>query len=90
MLPYYLRGVRRLPQLLHSALQDQPEHGVPRLQVPLLVLRGQHDRLCPQPWAQQLADLAPDGRLVVVPGGHNTTWTHPAQTAKALREPADG
>lgn len=88
VLPYYLRGARRLPELLRSALRDRPEDGVPRLQVPLLVLRGRHDRLCPQAWAQQLADLAPDGRLVVLPGGHNTPWTHPAQTAAAVREHA--
>lgn len=86
VLPDYLRAGRRLPQLLRTALRDRPEDAVPGLRVPLLVLRGREDRLCPQDWAQHLAGAAPDGRVTVVPGGHNTTWTHPGATAAAVRE----
>ena len=88
VLPYYLRGARRLPQLLRSALHDRPEQLVPHLRVPLLVLRGQSDHLCPQGWAEQLAARAPDGRLAVLPGGHNAPYTFPQQTSDALQRAA--
>ena len=84
VLPSYLRGARRLPELLRSALADRPEDAVPRIPVPLLVLHGQHDRLCPQSWAQRLAAAAPDGRAIRLPGAHNVPWTHPEQLSSAL------
>ena len=85
VLPYYRRGARRLPELLTSALADRPEQVVTGLTPPLLVLRGEHDHLCPRPWAAELADRAPSGRLQVLPGGHNSPWTHPEATSQALR-----
>jgi pimeloyl-ACP methyl ester carboxylesterase len=88
-LPYYLRGLRRLPELLRSALQDRPEALVPVVRSPVLVLRGRHDHLCPQPWAELLVRRAHDGRLVVLPGGHNTPYTHPLATADELRREAE-
>lgn len=84
VLPAYLRGARRLPELLLSALADQPEAVVPRVPMPLLVLRGEHDRLCPQAWADRLARAAPDGHVVRLPGAHNVPWTHPEQFSAAL------
>jgi pimeloyl-ACP methyl ester carboxylesterase len=80
VLPYYLRGLRRMPQLLRTTLADRPEDAVPRLAVPRVVLRGEHDHLCPRPWA---ARLSPDVREV--PGGHNVPWTHPGQVSQVLR-----
>lgn len=85
VLPCYLRGAARMPVLLRTAMDDRPEEALRRLRRPLLVLRGRHDRLSPQPWAEQLARSAPVGRCVVLPGAHNTPWTHPAETSAALR-----
>ena len=85
VLPYYLRGARRLPQLLRTALNDRPEDAAPAVTVPLLVLRGRYDHLCPQEWAERLAGLAPHADLRVVPGGHNAPYTHPRETSDALR-----
>ncbi|MCU1692644.1 MAG: hypothetical protein JWM64_1735 [Frankiales bacterium] len=83
--PYYLRGARRLPELVRSGLRDRPEDLVPSLRVPLLVVRGEHDALCPPSWAALLAERAPRGLVQVVPGGHNSVWTHPVETDAALR-----
>lgn len=85
VLPEYVRGARRLPSLLQSALADRPEDLVGRLRRPLLVLRGRHDHLSPQEWADAIAVGAPDGRTQVVPGGHNTPYTHPEPTAQVIR-----
>lgn len=86
VLPAYLRGARRLPELVRTGLQERPEDLVPSLRVPLLVLRGRHDALCPPSWAALLADRAPRGTLRVVPGGHNCVWTHPEECDAALRD----
>ena len=86
VLPYYLRGAQRLPQLLSSALSDRPEESVPQLSAPVHVLHGRHDGLCPPTWATRLAGLAPHGTAHPLPGCHNTPWTHPVETAAALRE----
>ncbi len=84
VLPYYLRGMRGgLGQLLASALADRPEDHVGGVRSPVLVLRGTHDHLSPQPWARLLADRA-GGRLVELPGGHNMHWRFPELTAAAL------
>lgn len=84
VLPYYVRGARRLPALLRSALADRPEEVVAGPLPRLLVVRGEHDRLCPQEWAAALADRA-GGTAVVLPGGHNVPWTHPAALSAAVR-----
>jgi pimeloyl-ACP methyl ester carboxylesterase len=84
VLPEYVRGAPRLPQLLRSSLADTPESHAPRLAVPLLVLRGASDELCPQPWAEHLAALAQHGRTATVPGGHNHVFTFPAETSRAV------
>lgn len=86
--PYYLRGRGRLSELLRSALADHPEEALDAVQPPVLVLRGQRDRLCPQDWARELAARTPGGRLVVLPAAHNFPWTFPVETSRLLEEAA--
>lgn len=79
--PDFVRGGGRVVEYLRSALQDRPEDRVGALPFPLLVLRGQRDTLCPVPWARRLADTAPDGATVTLPGSHNVPYTHPGAVA---------
>ena len=71
-------GLRRVAHALGVHLADALEDVVPQVPVPVLVLRGDQDRLCREEWARELADLAPDGRFVPVPGAHSFVWTAPA------------
>ena len=87
VLPYYVRGARGLPVLLRTALADRPEETARRLAVPLLVVAGRHDGVCPPEWRRALAGV--HGREQELPGGHNTPWTHPEQTAAAVRSVLD-
>ena len=80
VLPYYLRGRHGLPALVRTCLADRPEDVAAQVQPRRVVLRGRHDHLCPQAWAERLAD-----EVVVLPGAHNAPYTHPAETAAALR-----
>jgi pimeloyl-ACP methyl ester carboxylesterase len=70
-------GLRRVRHALSAHLADALEDVVPHVPVPVLVLRGDRDRLCTEEWAHELADLAPDGRFVPVPGAHSFVWTAP-------------
>lgn len=85
VLPYYARGRHGLPALVRTALADAPERAVAGLARPLLVLRGQDDRLCGQAWATQLAELG-RGRAQSLPGAHNSPWTFPELNARVLRD----
>jgi pimeloyl-ACP methyl ester carboxylesterase len=80
VLPEYARGRSRVLTLLRSALDDAPEDGVRRITCPITVVTGEQDGVAPAAWAETLAR----GRLFVLPGAHNTPFTHPRETAAAL------
>jgi len=88
VLPYYLRGARGLPALMRSALADRPEDRVAAVQSPVLVLRGEHDALCPVDWARELAARAQDGRALQLPGAHNVPYTYPGLLSAVLADAA--
>ena len=55
--------------------------------VPVLVLRGPHDRLAPAVWLADLARTRPGIRVVTLPGGaHMLPLTHPADVARWVRD----
>lgn len=89
VLPEYVRGALRIPQLLLSGLRDRPEDLVGRWRGPLLVLRGEHDEGCTAPWAGALAAAVPDGRVITLPGAHNVPYTAPDLVSAALRTLVD-
>lgn len=89
-LPDYLRGRRGVLTLLRTALADRPEDLLPRVSCPVLVVRGEHDAVCGARWAAELADAAPRGRFVTVPGAHNFTFSSPEHAAAVLRGFAGG
>jgi pimeloyl-ACP methyl ester carboxylesterase len=70
-LPEWLRNLRGLPRYLRSCLAEQLDRRLDALRCPVLIVRGERDRLCPHDWATELANAA--GRvLVTVPGGAHT------------------
>ena len=79
-------GLRRVRHALKVHLDDRLEDVVPRIEVPVLLLHGDQDRLCTEQWARQLSRLAPDGRFRLMPGAHSFTWTAP----HAWAEPIEG
>lgn len=59
-------------------------------QIPLTVIHGDADPVCPVADGRAIADAAPNGRLVVIPGGgHNNLWTDPQFREPAARAVAD-
>ncbi len=83
---WWRTGPRAMAALWRSAASDRIDRRLRSLQVPVTVVRGMRDRLCPHDWASRLAGAAPRGRLVELPGAaHMTPHTHPDDVASILR-----
>ncbi|MCX6020750.1 MAG: alpha/beta hydrolase [Chloroflexi bacterium] len=82
---YWSCGTARYLQTLRLALRDHIEAKLPHIQTPTLVVRGEHDALAPQPWAEQVTRLLPNARLAVVPGAaHAVNYSAPSQLATLI------
>jgi pimeloyl-ACP methyl ester carboxylesterase len=89
-LPEWRRaGVPRLLHVVRVHLADRLEDVVPRLQVPLLVLHGQEDRVCREQWARELCARARDGRFASMPGAHSFPWAAPDAWSAPVRRLAE-
>ena len=79
-------GPRAMVALWRTASPDRIDRRLATLSVPVVVVRGTRDTLCPHDWAAQLGAAAPAGRLVEIPGAvHMTVETHPEEVAAILR-----
>jgi pimeloyl-ACP methyl ester carboxylesterase len=59
--------------LWRVAAPDRTDRGLRDVCVPVVVVRRTGDRLCPHDWAVRLAEAAPRGRLVELPGAAHMT-----------------
>lgn len=83
---YAAFGPAALLRQAHHALDDRIEERLPLIDVPAVVVRGVHDRLCPARWAQEAASLLPQGRLVTIAGAaHTPHFSHAREVADVLR-----
>jgi len=82
----YLRfGPLRTIVTLRYALADAIERKLPLLRVPVLLVRGEHDPIAPQPWLEELAALTAESELRVIPGGpHAVNYDRPDELAAAV------
>lgn len=84
---YFKFGFRREALTLRFALRDRIEEKLPRIRIPSLVVRGELDTVVPQRWAEEVAALLPNGKLVVIAGGtHGVNYNSPQKFAAAIRE----
>jgi pimeloyl-ACP methyl ester carboxylesterase len=86
---WWSTGPPAMRALWRRAAPDRIDRRLRGVGVPVTVVRGTRDRLCPRDWAAALAAAAPRGRLVELPGAaHMTVQTHPDDVAAILREAA--
>jgi pimeloyl-ACP methyl ester carboxylesterase len=84
---YREAGTRRVLAGFVTAMADRPEDKLPLLTVPVLVIRGEYDRLVPQEWAEEVTRRTPSARLVVVPGmPHMIPFRGPETVAPLIAE----
>jgi 2-hydroxy-6-oxonona-2,4-dienedioate hydrolase len=84
---YLAARTRRGWCTLRYALEDRIEDNLPRVHAPALVVRGSRDPICSQRWAEEIIQILPEGRLVVLPGAaHAANFGAPAQLVGVIRE----
>ena len=75
--------VHELRHMMRHPLEDR----LRLVDVPVLVVRGEHDRVAPAPWVELLAGAAPRGRAVTVPGAaHAATYDHGREVGDLVLE----
>lgn len=88
---YLQAGPRWYFKKLGQMLAHRIELVLPDVAAPTLVVRGEHDRLAPRPWAEEVALLLPHGRYVEVPQrGHETMVTAGERVAELIAAHARG
>ncbi|GIG28333.1 alpha/beta fold hydrolase [Cellulomonas marina] len=81
--PWWVRAV--LPGMVRYPIEER----IGQVDVPLLLLRGEHDHVAPRPWVEHLTGLAKDGRFVEVEGaGHGVIDDHRDEVARLVVEHA--
>ena len=79
-------GVSRSWRTFRHALQDPIEEKLPNVRVPALVVHGSRDRISPRRWAEEVARLLPNGKLLVLPhAAHAANYSAPEEFARAVR-----
>jgi pimeloyl-ACP methyl ester carboxylesterase len=72
------QGIPALLAAARSTLGDRIEERLPLIEQPTVVVVGGEDAFVSREWAEQVADLLPRGRLVVIPGEpHAVHYTQP-------------
>jgi 2-hydroxy-6-oxonona-2,4-dienedioate hydrolase len=84
LLDLWKMGPRCALRVLKIMLDDHIEEKLPHIQVPVLILRGSRDPICPQAWAERAVEFLPHGELAVLPGaGHAANYSAPRQVVAA-------
>jgi pimeloyl-ACP methyl ester carboxylesterase len=75
-------GLARVLAQQRRTVRDPVERQFPRVFCPALVIRGRFDAVEKRGWAEQVAGLLPQGRLVVIGNGaHDVHYAFPGLTA---------
>jgi pimeloyl-ACP methyl ester carboxylesterase len=79
-------GVFRSWRTFRHALDYPLKERLPKVRVPALIVHGSRDRISPRHWAEEVARLLPDGRLVFLPGTlHTANYAAPSEFARVVR-----
>ncbi len=79
--PHWFASV--LPRMLRYPIEER----LPDVDVPVLVVRGEHDHVAPRAWVELLADAAPQGRWVEIPdASHAVIYEHSRQMGRLVLE----
>jgi pimeloyl-ACP methyl ester carboxylesterase len=85
---YARTGLGWMARTMDAARREDLRADLREVRCPVLVVRGRHDRICPDDWARDLASLGPHGsRAVTLPrGGHMVPLTHGGDVATAVAD----
>ncbi len=78
-------GLPRLLAELDAVLADKVEEKLPRVGTPAMVVRGEHDHIVPQRWAEEVARSLRTELLVVPGAGHALNYGAPDELLRLVR-----
>ncbi|MFK4761250.1 alpha/beta fold hydrolase [Microbacterium sp. ZW T5_45] len=82
----YLRGGPHLIRKMRATIVHEPEKVYPRIDCPVLVLRGAKDPLAPMSWCREIIDAIPGAELEVIPDhGHGTLISDSEPAARLIQ-----
>lgn len=81
---YHRTTLSTMARAMDAARRDRIEGALATAGGPALVVRGRHDRICPEQWAESLADT-----VTLPAGGHMVPLTHGGLVARAVRDLLD-
>jgi pimeloyl-ACP methyl ester carboxylesterase len=87
LVSYLQSGVGTPLRGFRAGLRHPTERDVAEIRVPLLLVRGENDRIVPAAWVAELTERAPDGRAVLVPGVAHTVDYSAAEALAELTLP---
>lgn len=83
----YFRAGPNLGRKMRAMLAHRPEDSLPKVHARTLVLRGENDPVCPDPWCRMVADGLKNSEFAVIEQhGHETMISDGAPAAEAIRE----
>lgn len=83
LVDYLEAGIGRGAQTFAYALQDRIEEKLPQVRQPTLIVRGARDPLVSQDWAEEVNELLPESRLVVIQkAAHGVNYNSPEELAR--------
>ena len=82
---YARTGLLSILRSMEAARHHDIEAALDNTEVPLLVLRGKHDRIAPEPWVSHLAAVGGGQAATLPAGGHMIIWTHGESVADAMQ-----
>jgi 2-hydroxy-6-oxonona-2,4-dienedioate hydrolase len=76
-------GPRRVWGTYRAAREDHIEDKLPRLPMPVLLVRGEHDPIASQSWMEKMASLLPNARTRTLSGApHALAFSVPQEVAR--------
>jgi pimeloyl-ACP methyl ester carboxylesterase len=89
---YRRTGLAWMARAMDAARREDVREDLHRVRCPVLVVRGPHDRICPEDWATEVAAAGPAASVAVTlsAGGHMVPLTHGEGVAGAVRRFLDG
>ncbi|HEX8637529.1 MAG TPA: alpha/beta hydrolase [Pyrinomonadaceae bacterium] len=83
---YLSAGLVRGFRTFQFAMRDRIEEKLPRIAVPALVIRGSRDPIVSPQWAEQVARLLPNAKLVTIErAAHAVNYNSPQEFARVIR-----
>lgn len=82
---YWRTGLTRGWETMQIALADRIEDKLPNMPMPVCIVRGAHDPIVSQRWVEDLAQVLPNGRLIVTRGAHTPNFSEPDSFAGVVR-----